>query len=131
MIYGIGTDILRESRMQSAYARHGERLVQRILMPEEQAEFVRSRRPVRYLAMAFAAKEACVKALGTGFRGVGYRDCGHVHAASGQPLLVFSERMQVILQQRGIAGGHVSLSDEGGLMVAMVVLEKGGIESRG
>lgn len=123
MIAGIGVDILGQQRVQKVYERHGTRFAQKILCEAELAEFKRSGKPARYLAMAFAAKEAFVKALGTGFRGVGYRDAGTVHEASGKPVLVFSAALKAKLQQRGIAGGHVSLSDEAGLICAMVVLE--------
>jgi holo-[acyl-carrier protein] synthase len=97
-IFGVGIDLLRQERMQAAYARHGARLIHKILCAEEQREFARrlerggSRPPARYLAMCFAAKEAFVKALGTGFRGVGYRDAGVVHLPSGRPTLVSAPR---------------------------------------
>lgn len=124
MIFGIGVDILRQDRMQKVWARHGERLAERILCEAERREFAQSKKPVRFLTMAFAAKEACVKALGTGFHGVGYRDVGSVHEASGKPVLVFSDKLQQRLQELGVHTGHVSLTDEGGLVCAMVVLER-------
>lgn len=124
MIFGIGVDILRQERMEKVWTRHGERLVERILCEAERDEFALSKKPLRFLTMAFAAKEACVKALGTGFHGVGYRDVGSVHEDSGKPVLVFSDKLQRRLQKLGISGGHVSLSDEGGLVCAMVVLER-------
>ncbi|MBM4222042.1 MAG: holo-[acyl-carrier-protein] synthase, partial [Gammaproteobacteria bacterium] len=77
MIFGIGTDILRIERIAAAHARYGERFVHRILMPEEMPGFAGSGNPVRYLAMRFAAKEAIVKAVGTGFaHGMWLRDSG-------------------------------------------------------
>lgn len=129
MIYGIGTDILRIERIERIWQRHGERFPEKILGDAERAEFAQRRqalrKPARYLAMAFAAKEAFVKALGTGFHGVDYADAGVVHEESGRPVLVFSERMKQRLAGLGIASAHVSLSDEGGLVCAMVVLERG------
>lgn len=124
MIYGIGTDILREERMDKIHARHGGRLAEKILCEAELAELERSKHPARYLAKAFAAKEAFVKALGTGFRGIGHRDVGAVREASGKPVLVYSPALQQRLNELGIVAGHVSLSDEGGLVCAMVVLER-------
>jgi holo-[acyl-carrier protein] synthase len=124
MIYGIGVDILRQQRIQKIWDRHGAKLADKILCEAEREEFVRSKNPVRFLTVAFAAKEACVKALGSGFSGVGYRDAGAVREASGKPVLVFSPKMQQQLRTLGIAGSHVSLSDEGGLVCAMVVLER-------
>ena len=66
VIYGIGVDLLRQERMDKVWKRHGERLPQKILCEAELREFAQSKRPARYLAMAFAAKEAFVKALGRG-----------------------------------------------------------------
>lgn len=142
LIYGVGVDLLRLERMEKAYRKHGQRLINKILGPAEQEQFAaRVRRrasrqsgsiyrtefsvAARALAMAFAAKEAAVKALGTGFHGVGYRDTGVVHEPSGKPVLVFSERLQARMKKLGIAGGHVSLTDEGGMICAFVVLERG------
>lgn len=123
MIYGIGIDLLQQERMDKVYARHGERLVKRILLDAEQRELARNKRPARYLAMAFAAKEAFVKALGTGFRGVSYRDAGTVHEKSGKPVFVYSPRMKARLKKLGIVASHVSLTDEDGMIGAYAVLE--------
>ena len=74
--------------------------------------------------MAFAANEAFVKAFGTGFHGVGYRDAGVVHEKSGKPVLIYSRKLAALMKKRGAGAGHVSLSDEGGLIIAFVVLER-------
>lgn len=124
-LYGVGVDLLRLERMEKSYARYGEHLVRKILCEAEQKEFARRRKKgARYLAMAFAAKEAFVKALGTGFRGVGYRDAGVVHEKSGKPVLVFSPALRQRMDRLGIRGGEVSLTDEGGMVCAFVVLER-------
>ena len=125
MIFGIGTDILRIERIAAAYARYGERFAQRILMPEELPGFSSSGNPVRYLAMRFAAKEAIVKALGTGFaNGMWLRDSGIVPDARGKPEIVYSERGRKVCAELGAGDGHVTLSDEAGLVVAVAVLMK-------
>ena len=67
MIFGIGTDILRIDRVESTYARFGQHFIALLLMPQEQALLARSKNTVRFLAMRFTAKEAIVKAMGTGF----------------------------------------------------------------
>ena len=125
MIFGIGTDILEVKRIAKTYARFSERFVAHLLMPEERAQLERTARPVRFLAMRFAAKEAIVKAMGTGFaHGVWIRDVGIVQNAWGKPEVVYSERGTRVRDQLGVGEGHVTLSDEAGLVVAVAVLMK-------
>jgi holo-[acyl-carrier protein] synthase len=125
VIFGVGTDLVEISRMQETYDRFGERFVERLLMPEERALFQSSKRPVRFLAMHFAGKEATVKAMGTGFRhGVWIRDVGIINNAWGRPLVIFSERAKGICRDLGIGEAHVSLTDEAGLVVAFAVATK-------
>lgn len=125
MIFGIGTDILKVERIESAYARFGEHFVRRLLMPEELADFRRTRNAVRFLGMRFAAKEAIVKALGTGFaHGMWLRDSGVVNDPRGRPGIIFSERGARVCRDLGAGPGHLSLSDEAGLIVAVAVLMK-------
>ena len=125
MIHGVGTDVVQVSRMQAVWQRHGEKFARRTLMPEELAFFAHTRNPVRFLAMHFAAKEAIVKALGTGFRyGVWVRDVGFVPDQRGKPCVIFSERGRAVCGRFGVGPAHVSLTDEVGLVVAMAVAEK-------
>ncbi len=125
MIFGIGTDILQLQRVEQTYGRFGERFVRHLLMPEEKAQLVLTSRPVRFLAMRFAAKEAIVKAMGTGFaHGVWIRDVGVVQNAWGRPEVVYSPRGEGVRRALGIGDGHVTLSDEAGLVVAVAVLMK-------
>lgn len=127
MIHGIGIDVLRADRVQKAYERYGERFVERLLMPEERAQFARTRRPERFLAMRFAAKEAIVKAMGTGFsNGVWIRDVGCVQDRLGKPEVVYSPRGEEVRRRLGIGDGHVTLTDEAGLVVAVAVLLRSG-----
>ncbi len=123
MIFGIGTDVVQVARVQAIFERHGEHFVRRLLMPEEETAFRSDRRPVRFLAMRFAAKEAIVKALGTGFaHGVWIRDVGIVANAWGRPEVIWSERGRTLRDRLGAGEGHVTLTDEAGLVVAVAVL---------
>jgi len=123
MIYGLGTDLCEVARIRASVERFGLRFAKRILMAEELAQLPRARDPIRFLAMRFAAKEAIVKAMGTGFRqGVWLRDVGMVQEPSGRPVPVFSPRIRAWLDARGAGEGHVTLSDEAGMVVAVAVL---------
>jgi holo-[acyl-carrier protein] synthase len=125
MIFGIGTDILRVDRIEATYARFGQHFVDRLLMPDEQQLFAKTKQPVRFLAMRFAAKEAIVKAMGTGFaNGMWLRDSGVMPNRLGRPEIIFSERGQRKCTDLGVSGGHLTLSDEAGLVVAIAVLER-------
>jgi holo-[acyl-carrier protein] synthase len=124
MIFGIGTDIVEMSRMESTWTRFGEHFAQRILMDEEMELFKRTKQPARFLAMRFAGKEAAVKAMGTGFaHGVWLRDVGITSNEWGRPLIIWSERGQKVCDELGIGKGHVSLTDDAGLVLAFAVVE--------
>lgn len=123
MIFGIGTDVVRLERIAAAHERFGRRFAERLLMPEELAAFEDHRRPVRFLAMRFAAKEAIAKALGTGFaHGIWIRDVGVMPNAWGRPEVRFSPRGRRVAEALGAGEGHVSLTDEAGLVIAVAVL---------
>jgi holo-[acyl-carrier protein] synthase len=130
MIYGIGIDVLKAERVQRVFEKYGERFVDHLLMPEERAQLERTARPGRFLAMHFAAKEAIVKAMGTGFaHGVWIRDVGMVQNAWGRPEVVYSPRGGKVRDGLGIGEGHVTLTDEAGLVVAVAVLMRRGAQS--
>ena len=125
MIFGIGTDVVQLDRVRLVHEKFGERFVERLLLPAELEAFRRYRRPLRFLAMRFAAKEAIVKAMGTGFaHGMWIRDSGVVSNAWGKPEIIWSERGRRMCEQLGIGEGHVTLTDEAGLIVAVAVLMK-------
>jgi holo-[acyl-carrier protein] synthase len=123
MIFGIGTDVVQQERVRLVHEKFGDRFVERLLLPAELEAFRRYTRPVRFLAMRFAAKEAIVKAMGTGFaHGMWIRDCGVVSNTWGKPEIIWSERGRQMCEQLGIGEGHVTLTDEAGLIVAVAVL---------
>ena len=125
MIFGIGVDVLKLERIEGVLERHGERFVERLLMQPERTQLEGAKRRERFLAMRFAAKEAIVKAMGTGFaHGVWIRDVGVVQNRWGRPEVVYSPRGEQVRRALGIGEGHVTLTDEAGLVVAVAVLMK-------
>ena len=125
MIYGIGTDLVALDRVEHLLARFGERFVDRVLMPDERVAFARARRPVNFIGQRFAAKEACSKAFGLGLRfPATLQQMGVASDPRGKPLLVFGDALARHAALEGVVGGHVSLTDERGMVCAMVVLER-------
>jgi holo-[acyl-carrier protein] synthase len=124
VIFGIGVDVLEAARIKKVYDKYGEHFVERLLLPAERQQMAKTRRTERFLAMRFAAKEAIVKAMGTGFaHGIWIRDVGVVQNSWGRPEVVYSPRGEKVRRKLGIGGGHVTLTDEAGLIVAVAVLE--------
>ncbi|NVK54557.1 MAG: holo-ACP synthase [Alteromonadaceae bacterium] len=122
-IAGLGTDIVEIARFDMAEAAR-ERLARRILTAEELAVYAAHKQPVRYLAKRFAAKEAAVKALGTGIgRGISWQQLCVVNNDNGAPILTFNGEFSEKCKSRGIVSAHLSLSDEQHYAVATVILE--------
>jgi holo-[acyl-carrier protein] synthase len=127
MIIGLGSDIVDVRRIARVIERHGERFLSRIYTPTERAKAERRANAVETYAKRFAAKEACAKALGTGFRsGVFWRDMGVVNLASGRPTMQLTggalARLQTITPLGCKPRIDVSLSDEGPTAQAIVVI---------
>jgi len=124
VIYGVGTDVVEIARIENALARFGERFARRILSESEFNRFKNHRLPAAYLAKRFAAKEAFVKALGTGIHApANWQGVWVKNLPSGQPVLQFSRELEDLLRERKILRSHVSLSDERGVAFATVILE--------
>lgn len=125
MIYGVGIDVVEVRRIEDSLARFGRRLAEKILSPEECAEYDRSPRKAQFLARRFAAKEALVKAVGTGFRGGMFPGAiSIIHDTEGKPQFRMATSASAALEQRGICGSHLSISDEREYALAYVLLEK-------
>ena len=129
MIYGIGTDIIKISRITAAFERNGERFAGRILGVEEMAKF-KSRyakvpaRGISFLATRFAAKEAFSKAIGMGMRmPMTWRAMQVLNAPSGKPIAVLSGPLLAWFTEQGLSA-HVTITDEVEYGVAFVVVEK-------
>ena len=134
MILGIGNDLIDIRRVEQSLDRFGDRFIARIFTDVERAKSERragaagkhSARAATY-AKRFAAKEACSKALGTGFRdGVFWRDMGVVNLPSGQPTMRLTggalERLQAITPPGMQARIHVTLTDEYPMAEAFVII---------
>ncbi len=125
MIYGIGTDIVAVGRIEEALKRFGDRFARRILAAVEWDDFAASTHRARFLAKRFAAKEAFVKALGTGMRHPAtWHNINVTHDVLGRPGFGLEPELAHVLEQRNIRGHHLSISDEVEMVVAFSVLEQ-------
>jgi holo-[acyl-carrier protein] synthase len=127
VIIGIGTDIVDIRRIERTVARFGERFLDRIFTAKERARAERRANRVSTYAKRFAAKEACAKALGTGFRkGVFFRDIGVVNLPSGQPTLSLtggaSARLASLTPPGFAARIDLALTDEWPLAQAFAII---------
>jgi len=127
MIIGLGSDLCDTRRIEGTLERFGERFTQRVFTELERAKCdPRATRAESY-ARRFAAKEACAKALGTGFRrGVFWRDLGVVNLPSGRPTMALTGgaalRLAELLPVGMVAQIDVSLTDEPPLAQAIVII---------
>jgi holo-[acyl-carrier protein] synthase len=127
MIIGLGSDLCDVRRIRAVLERHGDRFLDRIFTPAERAKAEQRANRAETYAKRFAAKEACAKALGTGFRrGVFWRDMGVVNLPSGAPTMKLSggalERLKAITPPGCKAAISVSLTDEGPTAQAIVII---------
>ncbi len=126
MIHGVGTDIVSVARMEASLQRFGERFVARVLAPEELEAYRANVRKANFLARRFAAKEALVKAMGTGFvDGMALSQIAVDHDDLGRPLLRLGGAVERRYRALGIGGAHLSISDERDYAVAFVTLLAG------
>ena len=132
MIIGIGSDLIDIRRIEKVIARHGERFLGRIFTDQERARAERrsanARNYVATYAKRFAAKEACSKALGTGFRrGVFWRDLGVVNEPSGRPTMVLTGGAKAQLDRITPPGHtvriHLTITDDFPYAQAIVMIE--------
>ena len=125
MIFGIGTDIVRINRMADSLERYGDKFAERILSPVEFKLYQNSEQGARYLAKRFAAKEATVKAMGTGFsEGLSLKDIFVTNNDKGKPILNYAGQAEHFIQTNDIIESHLSLADEQEYAVAFVTLIK-------
>ncbi len=109
MITGLGVDIVEIGRMAAALERH-PRMRERLFSEEERAYCDKRNRPEVHYALRFAAKEAVLKALGTGFAGMRFTDVEVVRDAGGRPTPRLSGRAAEVADELGVVELHLSLS---------------------
>jgi len=124
MIHTIGTDLIEIERIETVHQRTGERFLSRILTEAEREYCLRKTKPASSIAARFAAKEAVMKCLGTGWTGgVTFKDIEVTRVESGAPGLLLHGRSAEIAAGLGIVRWHVSLSHSRDHALAMVVAE--------
>ena len=124
MIVAIGIDLVEVSRIETVFARRGDRFRARVFTQGEISYCERRASKLASYAARFAAKEAAMKALGTGWsEGVGWMDVEVVSEQSGAPALQLHRRALERMREIGAKKAHLSLTHSGNLAIAEVLLE--------
>ena len=125
MIVGLGIDLIEIERVRRSYERFGDRFLRRLFTEGEVAYCLRKRDPVPSLAARFAAKEAAMKALGTGAsRGVFFRQLEVVRRRGEAPLVLFHGGARRRAELLGVTASALTLTHDAGVSAAVVILEK-------
>jgi len=117
-VYRVGVDIVELGRIERAVQRHGERFLNRVYT---EAELAYCRGNVARLAARWAAKESMSKALGTGWRGIEWRELEVVRELSGRPAVALHGRAEAIAENLGLTQWALSLSHSEGYAIAFVI----------
>lgn len=124
MIYGIGVDIAAIDRFQNFIDKENHALINRLFTEQEQSVCSGRKESASCYAARFSAKEAFLKALGTGLRdGISWHDMEINNNALGKPELILSGKAAELFQAKELFSIQLSLSHDGGNAIAMVVLE--------
>jgi holo-[acyl-carrier protein] synthase len=124
MILGSGIDLIEVARIESAYQKHGERFITRILRAAEIDYCLAHKRPGPFLAARFAAKEAISKAFGTGICSqLGWQDMEVRRKPSGEPYVILHDKGLGLMKQRGGRVIHLTISHTEAHATAMAILE--------
>lgn len=124
MIIGLGLDIAKIDRIEKAWQRFGQRFIERCFTEYEAQLCLRRRKPASALAMRFAAKEACSKALGLGMRGLGWLEMEMRHDEKGKPYLCLYGRALKRMRELGATHCFVSTTDDGEYASAVAIMER-------
>lgn len=124
MIKGIGIDTIELERVARVYGEYGQKFLDRILTDAEREYVARWADPVPRIAGRFAAKEACMKALGTGWgAGVRWRDIEVRRGPAGAPVAHLSGRAAERLAELGASHVHCTISHSNDHAMAMIIIE--------
>jgi holo-[acyl-carrier protein] synthase len=124
VIVGLGLDIAEVNRIEEAIARHGAAFLERVFTPAEAAYCERFKNRYERYAARFAAKEAAMKALGTGWsRGVRWRDIEVAREPGGKPTLRLTGEARAIADRMGVKHIAMTITHSGNLAMAQVIFE--------
>ena len=123
-ILGVGTDLVELERLDLSLRRHGQRWTDRICRPGEVKTTRRGKAMVQHIGGLFAAKEAVLKALGTGWgQGLGFRQVEVIEMKSGRPGVCLHDQAAVRAREMGIRVIHLSISHERHYAMAVAIAE--------
>ena len=122
VVKGIGIDLCEIPRIEDALARHGARFVARVFRDGEVRRPPTSRRFAEHVAGLFAAKEAAMKALGTGMRGVAFREIAVTRRPGGPPQIAFFGRARARAEALGVTAAHLTITHSEMTAAAVVIL---------
>lgn len=126
-IFGIGLDLVKISRIQSLVERWQDRFLLRLYTDAERELSLKRASPYTFFAGRFAAKEAILKALGTGWsNGVSWLDIQVINDSTGRPIATVAGRTAMLAREAGITDIHVSLSHDADYAIAEAILTKDG-----
>ena len=124
MIIGIGTDVVSIQRIEKAVHRFGERFIKKVFTDEEAKACKNKKDRSSFLASRFAAKEAVLKAFGTGIsNGIGFKDVEVSREQGKRPEIILHGKGKEIAGTLGVKDIHLSISHDAGLAVAFAVIE--------
>jgi holo-[acyl-carrier protein] synthase len=122
MIIGVGTDILKISRIDNIFNRYGDRFSKRILCHAELNIFENKNKSISFLAKRFSVKEAASKALGTGIGAISWHDFEVKNDSFGAPILKLTGGAKKKMEEIGASQALISLSDESDHVLSFVVI---------
>ncbi|HMK48859.1 MAG TPA: holo-ACP synthase [Thermodesulfovibrionales bacterium] len=123
MIHGIGIDIVRVVRIEEATKKWGRRFLEKVFTKDEIEYCYKKFSPYQSLAVRFAAKEAFIKAMGSG-SSLSLTDIEVVNAETGKPSIRLNKKLEDLFTKHRIMNAHLSLSHERDYSVACVLLEQ-------